>query len=38
MDDSIREGGKGSVAKKKMRIELINVFEALLKASGLHIA
>ncbi|NSD47764.1 hypothetical protein [Blautia wexlerae] len=38
LDDSIREGGKGSVTKKKMRIELINAFEALLKASGLHIA
>lgn len=38
LDDSISEGGKGSVAKKKMRIELINTFEALLKASGLHIA
>ena len=38
LDDSIREGGKGSVAKKKMRIELINAFEALLKVSGLHIA
>lgn len=38
LDDSIRIGGKGSVAKKKMRIELINTFEALLKISGLHIA
>lgn len=38
LDDSIRVGGKGSVTKKKMRIELINAFEALLKVSGLHIA
>lgn len=38
LDDSIRIGGKGSVTKKKMRIELINAFEALLKVSGLHIA
>lgn len=38
LDDDIRECRKGSVAKKKMRIELINTFETLLKISGLHIA
>lgn len=38
LDDSIRIGGKGVTHKRKMRVELINAFEALLKASGLHIA
>lgn len=38
LDDSIRIGGKGVTSKRRMRIELINAFEALLKASGLHIA
>lgn len=38
LDDSIRIGGKGITHKRKMRVELINAFEALLKASGLHIA
>lgn len=38
LDDSIRIGGKGVTSKRKMRMELINAFEALLKASGLHIA
>ena len=38
MDDSIRIGGKGVTSKRKMRIELINAFEDLLKVSGLHIA
>lgn len=37
LDDSIRIGGKG-VTSKRMRMELINAFEALLKISGLHIA
>ena len=37
LDDSIRIGGKGVTHKRKMRVELINAFEALLKASGLHI-
>ena len=38
LDDSIRIGGKGVTSKRRMRIELISAFEALLKASGLHIA
>lgn len=38
LDDSIRIGGKGVTHKRKMRVELINAFKALLKASGLHIA
>ena len=38
LDDSIRIGGKGVTSKRRMRIELINAFEALLKVSGLHIA
>lgn len=38
LDDSIRIGGKGVTHKRKMRVELINAFEALLKISGLHIA
>ena len=38
LDDSIRIGGKGVTSKRRMRIELINAFEALLKISGLHIA
>ena len=38
LDDSIRIGGKGVTSKRKMRVELINAFEALLKISGLHIA
>lgn len=38
LDDSIRVGGKGVTSKRRMRMELISVFEALLKASGLHIA
>lgn len=38
LDDSIRIGGKGVSSKRRMRIELINTFEALLKISGLHIA
>ena len=38
LDDSIRIGGEGVTHKRKMRVELINAFEALLKASGLHIA
>ena len=38
LDDSIRVGGKGVTAKRRMRVELINAFEALLKVSGLHIA
>lgn len=37
LDDSIRIGEKG-VTSKRMRMELISAFEALLKASGLHIA
>ena len=38
LDDSIRVGGKGVTSKRRMRMELINAFESLLKASGLHIA
>lgn len=38
LDDSIRVGGKGVTSKRRMRIELINAFEALLKISGLYIA
>ena len=38
LDDSIRIGGKGVTSKRRMRMELINTFEALLKISGLHIA
>ena len=38
LDDSIRVGGKGVTAKRRMRIELINAFEYLLSISGLHIA
>ena len=38
LDDSIRIGGKGVTSKRRMRMELINAFEALLKISGLHIA
>ena len=38
LDDSIRIGGKGVTSKRRMRMELINAFEALLKVSGLHIA
>lgn len=38
LDDSIRVGGKGVTSKRRMRMELISAFEALLKASGLHIA
>ena len=38
LDDSIRIGGKGVTSKRRMRMELISAFEALLKASGLHIA
>lgn len=38
LDDSIRIGGKGVTSKRRMRVELINAFEALLKVSGLHIA
>ena len=38
LDDSIRIGGKGIASKRRMRMELINAFEALLKRSGLHIA
>lgn len=38
LDDSIRIGGKGVTSKRRMRVELINAFEALLKISGLHIA
>ena len=38
LDDSIRVGGKGVTSKRRMRMELINAFEALLKISGLHIA
>lgn len=38
LDDSIRVGGKGVTSKRRMRMELINAFEALLKVSGLHIA
>lgn len=37
LDDSIRVGGRGVTSKRRMRIELINAFEALLKVSGLHI-
>ena len=38
LDDSIRIGGKGVTSKRRMRMELINAFEELLKISGLHIA
>ena len=38
LDDSIRIGGKGVTSKRRMRMELINAFEVLLKRSGLHIA
>ena len=38
LDDSIRIGGKGVTSKRRMRVELINAFEALFKVSGLHIA
>ena len=38
LDDSIRIGGKGVTSKRRMRMELISAFEALLKISGLHIA
>ena len=38
LDDSIRIGGKGVTSKRRMRMELISAFEALLKVSGLHIA
>lgn len=38
LDDGIRVGGKGVTSKRRMRMELINAFEALLKISGLHIA
>lgn len=38
LDDSIRIGGKGVTSKRRMRMELINAFEVLLKISGLHIA
>lgn len=38
LDDSIRIGGKGVASKRRMRMELINAFEALLKVFGLHIA
>ena len=38
LDDSIRIGGKGVTSKRRMRMELINAFESLLKISGLHIA
>lgn len=38
LDDSIRVGGKGVTSKRRMRMELINAFESLLKVSGLHIA
>ena len=38
LDDSIRIGGKGVTAKRRMRVELINAFEYLLSISGLHIA
>lgn len=38
LDDNIRIGGKGIASKRRMRMELINAFEALLKRSGLHIA
>ncbi len=38
LDDSIKVGGKGVTSKRRMRMELISAFEALLKASGLHIA
>ena len=38
LDDSIRVGGKGVTSKRRMHMELINAFEALLKISGLHIA
>ena len=38
LDDSIRIGGKGVTSKRRMRMKLISAFEALLKASGLHIA
>lgn len=37
LGDSIRVGGKGVTSKRRMRVELINAFEALLKVSGLHI-
>lgn len=37
LDDSIRIGGKGVTAKRRMRVELINAFEYLLSMSGLHI-
>ena len=38
LDDSIRVGGKGVTSKRRMRMELINAFKALLKVSELHIA
>ena len=38
LDCRIRIGGKGVTSKRRMRMELINAFEELLKASGLHIA
>ena len=38
LNDSIRVGGKGVTSKRRMRMELINAFESLLKISGLHIA
>ena len=38
LDDSIRIGGKGVTSKRRMRMELIDAFESLLKISGLHIA